>query len=46
MAPRRQWRTPSEDDMAEVVMYTRTFCPFCVRAKGLLADKGVAYREI
>lgn len=31
---------------AEVTIYTTTFCPFCVRAKRLLAQKGVAYREI
>ena len=29
-----------------VEMYTIPFCPFCVRAKALLRDKGVAFREI
>jgi glutaredoxin 3 len=27
-------------------MYTTTFCPYCVRAKALLAHKGVAFEEI
>ncbi|WKD49965.1 glutaredoxin 3 [Microbulbifer spongiae] len=32
--------------MQEVVIYTTRFCPYCIRAKRLLSDKGVAYREI
>lgn len=32
--------------MAEVVIYTTTICPYCVRAKMLLQRKGVAYEEI
>ncbi len=32
--------------MAEVVLYTTPFCPFCVRAKRLLDMKGVAYEDI
>ncbi len=32
--------------MAEVEIYTTMFCPFCFRAKRLLKDKGVAFREI
>jgi glutaredoxin 3 len=32
--------------MAAVVMYTRTFCPFCMRAKSLLHDKGIVFDEI
>lgn len=31
--------------MANVDIYTREFCGFCARAKKLLADKGVNYRE-
>ena len=30
----------------EVAIYTTMFCPYCHRAKSLLADKGVAFREI
>jgi glutaredoxin 3 len=29
-----------------VVIYTTKFCPFCLRAKYLLDDKNVAYKEI
>ena len=32
--------------MAEVVIYTTPYCPYCVRAKKLLDGKGVAYEEI
>ena len=32
--------------MAEIVIYTTMFCPFCARAKRLLRAKGVAYEEI
>ena len=30
----------------EVVIYTTMWCPYCHRAKRLLAEKGVAFREI
>jgi glutaredoxin 3 len=32
--------------MAEVEIYTTSWCPYCARAKSLLEKKGVAYREI
>lgn len=32
--------------MVEVVIYTTPICPYCVRAKSLLAKKGVTYKEI
>ncbi len=32
--------------MAEVIIYSTTVCPYCVRAKQLLERKGVAYKEI
>lgn len=31
---------------ANVVIYTKPMCPYCVRAMALLARKGVAYTEI
>ena len=31
---------------AEVIVYSTTFCPYCVRAKSLLERKGVAFTEI
>jgi glutaredoxin 3 len=32
--------------MPKVEVYTKMFCPYCVRAKRLLDEKGVAYEEI
>jgi glutaredoxin 3 len=32
--------------MAKVDIYTTTYCPYCVRAKALLAQKGVVFNEI
>jgi len=32
--------------MATVVMYTTPWCPYCVRARGLLDNKGVVYTDI
>lgn len=32
--------------MSKVTIYTRAFCPFCIRALSLLKDKGVDYTEI
>ena len=32
--------------MADVVIYTTPFCPYCVRAKRLLDSKAVKYEEI
>lgn len=35
-----------EINMNSVVIYTKASCPFCVRAKMLLDEKGVDYQEI
>lgn len=32
--------------MQKVLVYTTSFCPYCVRAKNLLQRKGVAYEEV
>lgn len=32
--------------MAEVIIYTKAYCPYCVRAKALLDQKQVAYQEV
>jgi glutaredoxin 3 len=31
---------------AEVVMYTTRVCPYCVAAKRLLGQRGIAYTEV
>lgn len=31
--------------MAKIEVYTKAFCPYCTRAKGLLDSKGVSYDE-
>ncbi len=31
---------------AGVTLYTTRFCPYCIRARNLLDNKGVAYRDI
>lgn len=31
---------------ADVVIYSSNYCPFCIRAKQLLASKGVSYTEL
>jgi glutaredoxin 3 len=30
----------------KVTVYSTSYCPYCVRAKALLASKGVAFEEI
>src|SRR5690349_3332652 len=35
-----------ERSMTEIVMYTKTVCPYCDRAKALLKSKGVKWKEI
>lgn len=32
--------------MERVEIYTKSFCPYCVRAKALLASKGIAFTEV
>lgn len=32
--------------MAKVVVYSKTYCPYCVRAKKLFEGKGVPFEEI
>jgi glutaredoxin 3 len=38
--------TTSQKNQAEVLMYTKDHCPYCVAAKNLLTQKGVGYKEI
>lgn len=32
--------------MAQVIVYSSDYCPYCSRAKALLASKNVAFEEI
>jgi glutaredoxin 3 len=32
--------------MAEIMLYTTDFCPYCVRAKSLLEKRELAFQEI
>lgn len=32
--------------MAEVIIYSKANCPYCVHAKNLLTDKGVSFQEL
>lgn len=32
--------------MSKVIIYSKTFCPFCVNAKNLFKSKGVNFEEI
>lgn len=32
--------------MSEVTIYTKPYCPYCIRAVDLLEKKGVAFTEI
>jgi glutaredoxin 3 len=34
-----------DDQLTKVEIYTWRFCPYCIRAKGLLDRKGVIYSE-
>ena len=31
---------------AEIIVYSKDYCPYCVAVKNLLTQKGVAYTEI
>ncbi|WP_438864029.1 glutaredoxin 3 [Neptunicella sp.] len=31
--------------MAKVEIYTKAYCPYCMRAKALLAQKNITYQE-
>lgn len=37
---------PNAKKPLEVVIFTREGCPYCVKAKGLLQDRGIPYEEL
>lgn len=41
-----EYLAPGEGAPQEVLLFTKPGCPFCVKAKALLADKGYEYEEI
>lgn len=34
------------NEAPQIVLYSTAWCPYCVRARGLLERKGAAFREI
>jgi glutaredoxin 3 len=36
----------SKRNQAEILMYTKDYCPYCVAAKNLLTQKGVSFTEV
>ena len=32
--------------MTDIIIYTKDFCPYCDRAKALLSNKGLTWKEI
>jgi glutaredoxin 3 len=39
-------RDHTSSSMAKIEIYTKAFCPYCIRAKRLLDDKDAAYHEV
>ena len=33
-------------EMAEIIVYTTNYCPYCIKVKQLLIKKGVEFKEI
>ncbi len=37
---------PKHPKQADILLYSKDYCPYCVAAKNLLTQKGVGYDEI
>jgi glutaredoxin 3 len=37
---------PKHPQQADILIYSKDYCPYCVAAKNLLTQKGVGYDEI
>jgi glutaredoxin 3 len=37
---------PKHPQQADILIYSKDYCPYCVAAKNLLTQKGVGYEEI
>ena len=37
---------PKHPKQADILVYTKDYCPYCVAAKNFLTQKGVAYTEV
>ena len=37
---------PKHEKQADIIVYTKDYCPYCTAAKNLLTQKGVGYSEI
>jgi glutaredoxin 3 len=46
LAPQASARDVSPSSMPVVEIYTKPLCPYCIRAKRLFKQKGVAFTEI
>lgn len=45
--PKRRCRRPEKGQpLKQITVYSKSWCPYCVRAKALLDSKGVNYTEV
>lgn len=37
---------PKHPKQADIILYSKDYCPYCVAAKNLLTQRGVAFEEV